>query len=504
MPPDVGDAVAVVEYFHNVLKIENFAIVHVNTVAATSFAFSIQNEMKKLNENANVLVVDIPAEPNDQSVMRAIRQIKDAQFRYIYGSMCSNQLDVLYPQAVKEGIADTPDHSWFFSTCVSTGDIPKGSGSFTPIGGLEGMVGYDQMALGLKSMKGEKDLDIIAAKMPKYDRFTDEETNAIFSPIIRDEEFLMDVGKEAPFTYDAFIALGLSACNISASANDDGFTGENHFMAMKQLKFQGASGNVEFGETGSRIPKSTIYSLSNSIPTNSNGRFDTKGANVARRISHVFTDGKWTEMNSYVYYDGTANAPADLPLLDINFNYLYPAIYAIGFTLAGVGILMALAFSLWTAKNKTTFVVKVSQPIFMQLICFGSMILASSIIPLGFDPGLVSVEASSRACMAFPWLLSIGISIMFSALQCKTRRILKVMAAATSMRRIIVTPKQVMQELALFVGCNVIVLICWTIIDPLVWQIDVLEIDFFGRSVETRGCEFAMHIFVLAHHLYYV
>lgn len=44
-----------------------------------------------------------------------------------------------------------------------------------------------------------------------------------------------------------------------------------------------------------------------------------------------------------------------------------------------------------------------------------------------------------------------------------------------------------MQELILFVGANCIVLICWTVIDPQEWHTDVLDVDFFGRSVETRG-----------------
>jgi hypothetical protein len=62
--------------------------------------------------------------------------------------------------------------------------------------------------------------------------------------------------------------------------------------------------------------------------------------------------------------------------------------------------------------------------------------------------------------MAFPWLLFIGISVTFSALQCKTRRVIKVMEAANTMRRVVLSPKDVMQELVVFVGGKVILNLC--------------------------------------------
>ena len=291
------------------------------------------------------------------------------------------------------------------------------------------------------------------------------------------------------FAYDAVITAGLGACNVSSAAQNGELTGELLFSAMKNVSFAGATGpSLQFdGTTGTRLPETQYFSLQNYIPANENGEYDANGANVVGRVSQFYDGNEWTELEPYIFSDGTSTPPPDLPSLEVDHNYYHTAALVFGFLFAAVGILLALSFAGWTYKCRTSFVVKVSQPVFLLLICSGCLVLASSIIPLGMDPSIVSIEGASRACIAFPWLLSIGLSVTFCALHCKTRRVLQVMKAAQSLRRVTITASQVIPMLILFVGANVVVLIVWTAVDPLEWHTDVVEVDFFGRSIETRG-----------------
>lgn len=188
-----------------------------------------------------------------------------------------------------------------------------------------------------------------------------------------------------------------------------------------------------------------------------------------------------------------------------------------------LGMSLAVAFSIWTYLCRKTHVVRASQPVFMQLLCFGCFLFASSVIPLGVDPGIASVRICDIACMTSPWLLSVGNSLMFGALYTKTRRICKVVDAANRLSRVQIKPIDVSVPLFCLLGgmwcvgamhflfifaymckhvqllyhgahsslslrtVNVLILSLWTGIAPMEWQTIVLETDLFGTPTDTRG-----------------
>ena len=73
-----------------------------------------------------------------------------------------------------------------------------------------------------------------------------------------------------------------------------------------------------------------------------------------------------------------------------------------------------------------------SQPIFLMVFCFGAFVTGLAIIPSGIqgkyryvqdqstgeltDEPNPDIERVDAACMALPWLFSMGFSILFSAL----------------------------------------------------------------------------------------
>jgi gamma-aminobutyric acid type B receptor len=79
-------------------------------------------------------------------------------------------------------------------------------------------------------------------------------------------------------------------------------------------------------------------------------------------------------------------------------------------------------------------------------------------------------QGCNIACMASPWLVSVGFVITFSALFSNTWRVNKVFHNPASFCRIHVTESDVLTPFAILLTANVIVLLCWTFLAPLVFH----------------------------------
>jgi len=161
--------------------------------------------------------------------------------------------------------------------------------------------------------------------------------------------------------------------------------------------------------------------------------------------------------------------PQDIPPLEIDMNYL-GGLSILGWILSGMVILLSMACAAWTLQFQNRRVVKASQPVFLCLICFGVMLMGSAMIPLGFDDQRFTTRQCSIACMAVPWLVSIGFATTFSALFSKTWRINKVHAGARRFQRIRVTAQDVSVPLGVLLTLNLLVLLLWTFIAPLQYE----------------------------------
>jgi hypothetical protein len=135
-------------------------------------------------------------------------------------------------------------------------------------------------------------------------------------------------------------------------------------------------------------------------------------------------------------------------------------------------------------------VVKSSQPFFLIQLCLGTLIMASSIIPMSLQEP-ISERGLDMACMCTPWLFFSGYAIAFSALMSKSWRINTLIKYGMQFRRVKVSVTDAMLPLAVLMGCNISLLVVWTVMSPVTWErIQVANYDEFGRSVESYGrCE---------------
>ena len=165
-----------------------------------------------------------------------------------------------------------------------------------------------------------------------------------------------------------------------------------------------------------------------------------------------------------------------------------------GLFLAAIAMATSFGFTVWVGVNRKVRVVMASQPLFLVMISAGCFILASAVIPMSIDDGVASQQGCNIACMATPWTVSVGFVTTFSALYSKIKRVNMIFSASNSFKRIKVTEKDVMKPFAIMATLNFIVLLCWTLIDPLLWvRKSTGEFDSYG-SCEAEGDEYIVFL----------
>ncbi|KAL9186795.1 hypothetical protein ACHAXT_010515 [Thalassiosira profunda] len=281
----------------------------------------------------------------------------------------------------------------------------------------------------------------------KYVSFSDE----LVSFVVLDGSEGIIVGREILYnreTFDVTVAPRLSPSwfllgSLGNSTND---------ASKPMVLLPGESTAIEFGIDSSQLTPGTVRS------TVSWG---------------VVIDGEY---------------PGCLTDLDISFDVLVEVrdeedlnqidrIRPVGLTFMALAMALSFFFAAYTWKKKEQRVMKAGQPHFLLLICAGTFIMATSIIPLSIDDSIASVEGCSKACMSFPWLFLIGFTTTFSALTAKIWRLNRVMSNARSMSRVAVTEREAIAPILIFSVLNVALLLCWTLVDPLVWNREPIDDD---------------------------
>jgi ABC-type sugar transport system substrate-binding protein len=168
----------------------------------------------------------------------------------------------------------------------------------------------------------------------------------------------------------------------------------------------------------------------------------------------------------------------------------------VGLAFAVIVWITSIAFACWVIWNRKRRVVKASQPVFLLMICIGTFVMALTVIPLSIDDGIASDERCDSSCMATPWLFTLvsslfftipntfivrffllalltimqGLTITFAALFSKIRRVNKLMVSAQRFRRVKISERDVMIPFATLLTLNMIFLLVWTLVDPMIWK----------------------------------
>ena len=187
--------------------------------------------------------------------------------------------------------------------------------------------------------------------------------------------------------------------------------------------------------------------------------------------------------------------PVVLPELLVDHNRV-GNLAIIGYIFFTLTALTGLAFGFWVWYYRGTRVVKASQPTFLLMVAAGIIIMSSGIIPLGFDDSHGIGEGHAIAiCMSSPWLICTGFTVSFSALFSKTSRVNRIFKAGSGITRIKISTRDVILQCCVLLLLNIVVLLCWTIFDPLTYtRSDNPGTDGWNRVISTSGTCQSEHV----------
>ena len=173
-------------------------------------------------------------------------------------------------------------------------------------------------------------------------------------------------------------------------------------------------------------------------------------------------------------YGPNATLPLQIEASAPDLNYL-GSLLGVGWFMLSVITFSCCSCIVWVYCNREVRVVKVQQPLFLMCVCAGVLLVGLSILPLSISDENASIRVADMACMAIPWLLSLGFTILFSALFTKLWRINKLLHGSRQYRKLRVTERDVIGPFLILSGLCLVIMILRTIFAPITF--DRLEID---------------------------
>eukprot|EP00567_Pseudictyota_dubia_P007638 CAMPEP_0197444824 /NCGR_PEP_ID=MMETSP1175-20131217/10194_1 /TAXON_ID=1003142 /ORGANISM="Triceratium dubium, Strain CCMP147" /LENGTH=1207 /DNA_ID=CAMNT_0042975677 /DNA_START=307 /DNA_END=3930 /DNA_ORIENTATION=+ len=279
----------------------------------------------------------------------------------------------------------------------------------------------------------------------------------------------------ASFVYDSIVALGMGLCRHRGwSGSGSGSTRETSLAeAIRTLAFQGASGGVSFdsrtGERSKDGPVFGVYNVRRAVETDEGSGGDGE---VSYHPVLTFTRtsaGVWSEVaGEHFLYASGSRFPPHLVRDDQSPNFLSPSVHNAGLSLMSVSLAISAGSALWVYANRRTRIVRSAQPQFLYLLCFGSMLSASSIAFTSYDESYGwSEDKLSAACVAFPWLFTMGYIIIYASLYMKLLRIHCVLQFRKNRQG--VPLRQIAWPFVILLLLAAAALTVWTVVDPFTW-----------------------------------
>lgn len=148
---------------------------------------------------------------------------------------------------------------------------------------------------------------------------------------------------------------------------------------------------------------------------------------------------------------------------------------SIGIALGSINYILAIVCITWTIFMRRHVIVKASQPAVLVLVAVGTLISSTTIFfivrddSIGPPAGDGSNDIANWACMAQPWFYGLGFSITYCSMIVKLQRVARVFKGAAQMKRKLkgVSLKVTMGYLAGLLAIEAVVLLVWTMSDPL-------------------------------------
>ena len=492
---NTGDAAAMALYLH-FLNVTHVSILYINDEYGNDFHSDLLRELQSFNINT------ISQPYNDVSTEQSVKYLAASQIRYIIALLNPSSWTSVIRLADQYEIIGRPEYFWIFGES----SLQFISSSFQ----------IDRVSDGAlaRALHGSAVISVMEQPYEPFDiellNFSqDELRRSMYINEHEEPEIFNNFTFSIPsrtvyqyFTYDAVTAMMLAACETPITDDEDysSVSGLRIYEQLMRTEFQGVSGPVAFQPTtGTRKSEGLKYGVRNiQFPDHlTTDKFYKVSAGLAHIVSIMTNTTSLPALSSssppvdtvspFFFASNTTTPPLSLPPLDHDLNLITPAVRIFGLLLSGAVMFVSLFWISWTLMHRTKDVVKASQPIFLCQICIGTFIIASAVIPMGMQ------EPTSRhgldvACMATPWLISVGFVTTFSALFTKTWRLNRLFHSSRNFRRVVIRPKDVVLPFVILMIVNCSIMLAWTLHAPLIWERQqIANYDKYGRHVESVG-----------------
>lgn len=197
------------------------------------------------------------------------------------------------------------------------------------------------------------------------------------------------------------MAMAIAACEVEK----DFFSAPDLYQSMLRTSFEGVTGQVEFDNaTGTRYLSQVRYSIFNTFsfldPEDVTGQKIIFRSTESAIINLTPLGSDVEIVKPFLYADNTTERPLFLPLQKVDVNLIPRWALGLGLSLCGVMMVMSIAWGIWTFVNRKQRVVRVSQPFFLSMLCIGTFMIASSIIPTSFQEPMSTVSCA-RVVVSF-------------------------------------------------------------------------------------------------------
>ncbi|KAK6634896.1 hypothetical protein RUM44_000143 [Polyplax serrata] len=157
--------------------------------------------------------------------------------------------------------------------------------------------------------------------------------------------------------------------------------------------------------------------------------------------------------------------PKDRTLQIFEHNQVNLTVYILLASTASLGIIMTIVFLTINIMFRNQRYIKMSSPYLNNLIIIGCMLTYSSVIFLGLDSQLTSVEAFPYVCTARAWLLMSGFSLAFGSMFSKTWRVHSIFTDVKLNKKVI-KDYQLFIVVGVLVGIDLAIMTTWQVADP--------------------------------------
>ncbi len=451
----------------------NFAIVFVHTDGGFGTAYHkvVLKYAEEHGMNVKSIAITYLTDPERKTskaqIMRELQPLVDSKLNYILGVFFFSNFEPIMEAAVELGLAG-PDRFWFFAGSLSDRIYEKsieykqgskmakamyGNAIITDGGAAPGTDQYKSFQQEWQKLGDDEEfLNYVNSKQPghsmaqspthHHDSHSDQDYRVHNFNRTREYFYREPIPHIAIYSYEAVISIGLAACEAAREAgssyvDNDVFSGAEHHDAFQKTNFMSASGNVTFGptHTSSRNETSTYFVVANILETEESKRNATGENVILQGRNHKYFDpatGDWETFSTtkdFVYSDGTINRPPEILKAVENENLLSRGVRTYCLVESAVAMAASIAFLVYTIKNmkKRGGEIARSQPPFLIMICCGTLLIGSSLIPLSVDETVTRhFRLLNLGCSMFFWCFSMGFTITFAALYSKLRRATKV------------------------------------------------------------------------------